>query len=309
MPEGIVAEVDSGFATLDFVDTTLRGPSLHKLLEIGGPATIETITRRGPRRQYRVPEGNARAAGLIDEPSEQARGLDVDGTPDDNPTTGGTGTTTSGAIHQGVADTGAAAALKAADPNVNPGLDKENWHTPTAEHTSANKFVGVVSNAAVLHSRNQVFTGTGGLSDDSNLTHPATSSDLIAYVKEHGNGLTRSDAKREPQVPAAHIAGALRDQPAALGSDPGGYAPPPDRPAAHVDLTAGAVVSPFADGPPAPASSSETARPSELPEGVPDDKWKRAELNAYAEWRRIPGAAEMGSKAEVLTAIQKAENS
>ncbi|UYL88125.1 hypothetical protein SEA_EVAA_14 [Gordonia phage Evaa] len=81
MPEGIIATVDEGFATLDFVDRSLRGPAIQKLLEIGGPETIETLTRSGPRRQYRVPEGNAREAGLLDvaEPT-------LFDTPDDEPT-------------------------------------------------------------------------------------------------------------------------------------------------------------------------------------------------------------------------------
>lgn len=74
MPEGIIAEIDGGFATIDFVDRSLRGPALQKLLEIGGPETIETLTRSGPRRQYRVPEGNAREAGLIDEAGTLVRG-------------------------------------------------------------------------------------------------------------------------------------------------------------------------------------------------------------------------------------------
>ena len=66
MPQGITATVDAGFATLDFVDPALRGPALTRLLDIGGPESIETLTRRGPRRLYRVPEGNAREAGLLD---------------------------------------------------------------------------------------------------------------------------------------------------------------------------------------------------------------------------------------------------
>lgn len=66
MPEGIEVEIDNGFATLDFVDKSLRGPALAKLIEDGGPDVVETITREGPRRKYRVPEGNAAAAGLID---------------------------------------------------------------------------------------------------------------------------------------------------------------------------------------------------------------------------------------------------
>lgn len=67
MPQGITVTVDDGFATLDFVDPSLRGQALATLLTIGGPDSIETLTRRGPRRLYRVPEGNAREAGLIDQ--------------------------------------------------------------------------------------------------------------------------------------------------------------------------------------------------------------------------------------------------
>lgn len=66
MPDGVIVEVADGFATLDFVDSALRGPALNQLLAIGGPASIETITRDGPRRKYRVPEGNADEAGLLD---------------------------------------------------------------------------------------------------------------------------------------------------------------------------------------------------------------------------------------------------
>lgn len=69
MPKGVETYVDSGFAVIDFVDSSLRGPALAKLLDIGGPGTVETLTREGPRRRYRVPEGNAREAGLLDTPS------------------------------------------------------------------------------------------------------------------------------------------------------------------------------------------------------------------------------------------------
>jgi hypothetical protein len=68
MPSGVETFVDSGFATIDFVDSSLRGPGLAKLIAIGGPESVETITRDGPRRKYRVPEGNASEAGLIDNP-------------------------------------------------------------------------------------------------------------------------------------------------------------------------------------------------------------------------------------------------
>lgn len=69
MPTGVETFIDGeGFAVLDFVDPARRGPALAKLIAIGGPESIETITRDGPRRKYRVPEGNASAAGLIDTP-------------------------------------------------------------------------------------------------------------------------------------------------------------------------------------------------------------------------------------------------
>lgn len=68
MPEGVEAYVDGGFATLEFSDLSQRGPALAKLAQIGGPESIETDTRSGARFRYRVPEGNAREAGLLDSP-------------------------------------------------------------------------------------------------------------------------------------------------------------------------------------------------------------------------------------------------
>lgn len=67
MPEGISVVVEDGFATFDFVDPKLKGPTLTKLIATYGPEVIETLTRTGPRRLYRVPEGNAREVGLLDE--------------------------------------------------------------------------------------------------------------------------------------------------------------------------------------------------------------------------------------------------
>lgn len=66
MPEGISVVVEDGFATFDFVDPKLKGPTLSKLIATYGPEVIETLTRTGPRRLYRVPEGNAREVGLLD---------------------------------------------------------------------------------------------------------------------------------------------------------------------------------------------------------------------------------------------------
>lgn len=70
MPEGIETTVEDGYATIDFIDPTKRGPGLQKLVNNYGPEVIETLTRTGPRRLYRVPEGNAREVGLLDSPAE-----------------------------------------------------------------------------------------------------------------------------------------------------------------------------------------------------------------------------------------------
>lgn len=70
MPAGVEVLVADGFATIDVVDPKLRGQVVAALLEQTPPEFIETLTRTGPRRLYRVPEGNAREAGLIDKASQ-----------------------------------------------------------------------------------------------------------------------------------------------------------------------------------------------------------------------------------------------
>ena len=69
MPKGVDATVENGFATIEFVDQSLRGPGLAALFAAGTqPELVEKVTR--PRVAYIVPEGNARAAGLLDEAIE-----------------------------------------------------------------------------------------------------------------------------------------------------------------------------------------------------------------------------------------------
>lgn len=70
MTTGIEVAVRDGFATIDFIDPSLRGPALEKLIDIGGHESIDAVTRVGPRKLYRVPEGNAREAGLLDGDTE-----------------------------------------------------------------------------------------------------------------------------------------------------------------------------------------------------------------------------------------------
>ena len=71
MPDGVVVVVEYGEATIDFMDPKLRGHGVAALLAAAdNPGQVETLTRSGPRRLYRVPETVARAAGLLDEPAE-----------------------------------------------------------------------------------------------------------------------------------------------------------------------------------------------------------------------------------------------
>src|SRR3954468_20446364 len=64
MPQGVSVEVADGYALITFPDPTQRGPVLAKLLALGTPIKVDTSGR--DTRGYRVPEGNAREAGLID---------------------------------------------------------------------------------------------------------------------------------------------------------------------------------------------------------------------------------------------------
>lgn len=71
MPVGINVEDDvnnPGFVLLEFVNPTLQGKSLQALITAGGPDVVEPLSREkgSARKRYRVPQGNAAAAGLID---------------------------------------------------------------------------------------------------------------------------------------------------------------------------------------------------------------------------------------------------
>lgn len=66
MPQGIDVLVEDGFATIDIVDRSLFDMALNALIKHTPRNMIVKQTRVGPRTTYRVPEGNARAAGLLD---------------------------------------------------------------------------------------------------------------------------------------------------------------------------------------------------------------------------------------------------
>ena len=99
MPEGIAVQVENGFATIA-PNPANRAAVLAALLANTPAEFIEKLTRSGPFVQYRVPEGNAEAAGLLDDP---------DGTPINRK------------------DLRWAQALVDADPKNDPGV----WHHPT----------------------------------------------------------------------------------------------------------------------------------------------------------------------------------
>lgn len=65
MPEGISVAVENGFATIEFLDKSLRGATIQKLIDAGGAQHIAVDTG-GTRFSYVVPEGIARDAGLVD---------------------------------------------------------------------------------------------------------------------------------------------------------------------------------------------------------------------------------------------------
>lgn len=307
MPAGIIATVDGDYATVDFVDPTKRGPALAALAALGAP--IETITRDGPRRKYRVLLNFAEQVEL------------VDGTED-------------GAVFSAGHDTGAAAAVVAADPNVNPGADNADWHTPVDQYTSANKYVGQVPNADVLHGRPQVsLAGANGYGSSFGGSGDAPlHRDVIAYTKLHGGTLQAPQQPGGYGHPGAEANGNLGLVDGALATDPGGL---PDVGGSFVaenfstvqamrvagetplagpeDVTetdgAGEPVSTPPSGDsgaqtPAPVTEAEGApRPEGLPEGEPSDAWSRPQLNAYADWKGLDGES-YANKAEVLTAIQ-----
>jgi hypothetical protein len=78
MPQGVETFVDEGFASISVPDTELRAEVLGKILAHTPAALIEKDTRTGRNVVYRIPEGNARAAGLIDGPTDANLGYKQD---------------------------------------------------------------------------------------------------------------------------------------------------------------------------------------------------------------------------------------
>lgn len=216
MPAGIIVTVDGGLANVDFVDPSKAGPGLTALLNIGGPDSIRTITRRGARRTYQVPTGNAIAAGLIDHPVQSGIGHPKNAT-----ATGGTGTSNDVVIGAGD-DSGYAQTLQEADPNTGvliqgadgPAAQGEvDWHAPTSEYTSRNAFEAGPPMIGV-NVASHTFTGAG-TSIGGDITHAETQHDLIERLKAKASaGVQAEKAKAVAEDIAA--GGSLTDRPDGL---------------------------------------------------------------------------------------------
>lgn len=164
MPEGVISEVVDGFATLDFIDPSLRGPALNRLLALGGSAAIKTLTREGPRRKYRVAEEHAAAAGLLD---------------------------TFGSVR---GDTGYAQTL--ADAHA---VQAANPNGPTAP-TSGNTYTGTTTYRQARRARSVSTTVSGGPGVGE--THPVTHAEVIAKVGDRLPALGPVESGSTVEVPA-----------------------------------------------------------------------------------------------------------
>lgn len=290
MPEGIIATVDGGYATLDFTDKSKRGPALAALIESGGPGIVETISRSGPRRKYRVPEGNARELGLIDDETE-------------------------GAVYSAGHDTGSAARLSESDPQA--GLDGGDVSRPVAP-TSANAFVGQTSAAderalalPPQQVEDAVSEGFGGLNASETTVHV----DTIAHVLDGSSvravggvqPVVTPDAEKDHSHPGAAANLGLADQFSGnphqettyveAGASVGDYTPNPT--VQDVTATQGAVA--VAD----PVETHDHA-PGELVE-EPSIDWTREALNDYASKHGVDNPEALPKKQAVLDAINDAK--
>ena len=91
MPAGIAVSVEDGVATVEFVDSSLRGTSLADLFVAVEAAGLDpgVVVKRTRPLSYSAPESVVRAAGLlddgtapVDEPVEDEKPTYDDGLPD-----------------------------------------------------------------------------------------------------------------------------------------------------------------------------------------------------------------------------------
>lgn len=178
MPQGVAVFIEHGLATIDFIDPSLKGRGIAALLEHTPADLVEKMTRSGPRVLYRVPEGNARDAGLLDEVSQ----TDVH-FPDR-------------------ADLGFAQALVEADPNSG---GESHWHAPL--HT-----VDGHSYAAGRDGANGVISGP------LRPNQPVADAPAIPPIADLGSADLQARIRENTPVPADYAAtGAPREHHAPAG--------------------------------------------------------------------------------------------
>lgn len=107
MPAGVEVFIEDGLATIGVPDKEQRRQVLNDILAHTPASLVEKLTRSGPFVQYRIPEGNAAAAGLLEESYIKDR------------------------FQSDRNDSGRAAALVAADPQAPANQWPGDYHTIT----------------------------------------------------------------------------------------------------------------------------------------------------------------------------------
>lgn len=236
MPQGVETFVDGGFATVDFVDRKLRGPALAKLIAIGGPESIETITRDGPRRKYRVPEGNASEAGLIDTPAEVSAS----------------------------GDAGYATALAAADPIAEGGTFRPDVHTVAgANDAGPVDQADVVGNTSILTTEVPADPAVTGIVPPHVEVVKRQQAATTAKRKSVRTAAAKKAASAAPVKRASTVNAELSKQTGALGTDP----------QAKADGTPTATPVDEPESPaPAPTDDPAVETPAEQPQAATTDE-------------------------------------
>lgn len=315
MPAGVEVFVDEGFATIGVPDRDKRAEVLSAILAHTPPALVEKDTRSGAFVLYRIPEGNARAAGLID------------------------GDTDTGRPPLYKQDLGYADALVAADPKT---TDKREGGAQHGEYDTILPTVADTAYQAMPTTRNNVHDG------DVNFTEPVDANGIIrAPLRPNKNVVGPGGVPTIPagaSTPAAELQRKIRE---ARPVKPADYAPAhvprdqrvpvaqatiaatvdrapqdPSEPASGIGIgpNAGRVVEgqPGGDAGPTTVSAPDIIaeqRPLDTQDAPdiltpekgekPNDGWKVDELRDYAKTNDIDlgGATK---KADILKAIEEA---
>jgi hypothetical protein len=286
MPAGIEASIEDGFATIDFLDRSLVGPSLEALRQVGSKVTKET--RVGPRARYTMPEGDARAAGLIDGETTLTPNLAYGDT--------------------GFADTLQSVGNEGARPEAPTIRNMYVGSTPAADVMAvpgpSTTVGGKVPQGAIIAPLHGSIKKYGDYSlpqphEPGDCTHPGDGSgsikdgviDFVEPTRIH------SKAPKRPTT-TSNIT---------LDVPPGMSVVDPNSPGQHPIPSEGNTYTPPTE-PTEPPVAWPTPMPTvppvaAYPEGAPTADWTNAEIKAYADANSIDldGATK---KADMLTAIE-----